>query len=337
MTAGRREDVLVSVCFADAEFDEAGYGALRRLAQRLDENFRYWEILILDDGSRRHMEDDLLRAIENLRLLRTSLGMPFYRRRVAVAAEAIGDLVLLTSAEEIGQIDAIAMLRTAEQGGAIVVSRKPGWSALNLPLRVLGRTAGFQVNAQDMLSSAFPRTLLNRLLARRDRELAVRFPPADGLTPVLWQICDTARGKSRSLRETRRRFNLLHRLLVASAPRVLALLGLGSLLVVLFALAYIAYAVIVWLALDDVQSGWLTTSVVLGLTSAFLGTAIFGLSIGLQNLIELMTTDANDDVLDERSAVDLFGRVIDELNVEISTGLAHSPPRGLDRRDDPQA
>ncbi|MDO8410623.1 MAG: hypothetical protein Q7S93_11260 [Phenylobacterium sp.] len=337
MTTSRREDVLVSVCFADAEFDEAGYGALRRLAQRLDESFRYWEILILDDGSRRHMEDDLLRAIENLRLLRTSLGMPFYRRRVAVAAEAIGDLVLLTSAEEICQIDAIAMLRTAERGGAIVVSRKPGRSALNLPLRILGRTAGFQVNAQDMLSSAFPRTQLNRLLARRDRELAIRFPPADGLTPVIWQVCDAARSRSRSLRETRRRFNLLHRLLVASAPRVLALLGLGSLFVVLSALAYIAYAIVVWLALDDVQSGWLTTSVVLGLTSAFLGTAIFGLSIGLQNLIELMATDASDDVLDERSAVDLFGRVIDELNVEISTGHAHPPPRGLDPRDNPRA
>ncbi|MDP1985956.1 hypothetical protein, partial [Phenylobacterium sp.] len=36
-------------------------------------------------------------------------------------------------------------------------------------------------------------------------------------------------------------------------------------------------------------------------------------------------------------AVDLFGRVIDELNVEISTGLAHPPPRVRDRQDGPRA
>ncbi|MDO8900644.1 MAG: hypothetical protein Q7V15_04740 [Phenylobacterium sp.] len=320
-----REDVLVSVCFADAEFDEAGYGALTRMAERLAERFRYWEILILDDGAQRHMEEHLLRSVENLRLLRTSAGLAFYRRRVTVASEAIGDLVLLTAAEEVGQIDVIAMLTAAEQEDAIVVARKPGWSALNPPLRVLGRTAGFEVNALDMLSSVFPRTQLNRLLARTDRELAVRFPPADGLTPVIWQTCPTAVGKTRSLRETRRRFTLLHRLLISSSPRVLALLGLGSMLVVVFALAYIAYAILVWLAFDDVQSGWLTTSVVLGLTTAFLGTAIFGLSIGLQNVIEMLSNTTNDVVLEERSAVDLFGRVIEELNVEIGAGLSHSP------------
>ncbi|MDZ4053271.1 MAG: hypothetical protein U1E24_08435, partial [Phenylobacterium sp.] len=104
-----------------------------------------------------------------------------------------------------------------------------------------------------------------------------------------------------------------------------ALLGLGSMLVVVFALAYIAYAILVWLAVDDVQSGWLTTSVVLGSTTAFLGMAIFGLSIGLQNIIEMLSNTTNDVVLEERSAVDLFGRVIEELNVEIGAGPSHSP------------
>lgn len=315
----RREDVLISVCFADAAFDDAAFAALKRMARDLAERFRYWEVLILDDGSERRRENDLLQAVENLRILRASPGIPFYRRRVTVASEAIGDFVLLTSPEEVDGIDAMAMLDAAEQDSAIVVSRKPGWSALNPPLRMLGRTAGFQVDVQDMLSSVFPRTQLNRLLARADRDLAIRFPPADGITPVVWLPCRAAMTRTRSLQETRRRFNLLHRLLVSSSPRVLAVLGFGSLVAVLFALAYVAYAIVVWLILDDVQSGWLTTSVVLGLTTAFLGTAIFALSIGLQKVIEMLATDIGDEVLEERSSVDLFGRVIEELNVEFTT------------------
>ena len=73
---------------------------------------------------------------------------------------------------------------------------------------------------------------------------------------------------------------------------------------------------VTWFVKEDVQPGWLTTSLVLGLTAFFLGCAIFGLSIGLQKLIDLLSADVADDVVDEITSVDLFRAVFDELNIE---------------------
>jgi hypothetical protein len=80
---------------------------------------------------------------------------------------------------------------------------------------------------------------------------------------------------------------------------------------------------VVWLTLPT-QPGWFTTSIVLSLTAFFLGCAILGLSMGLQKVIELLSGEANEDIVDEQASGDLFGQVMQELNVEIDTDRAGS-------------
>jgi hypothetical protein len=245
-------------------------------------------------------------------------GTPFYRRRAAVASEAIGDVVVLASLDEQPMLDIIAMIELAALKGSIVIGRRDNATLMNPALRVLGRSAGFRVDVRDMLTAAYPRALLNKLLAHPDRQLALRFPPSDSAIPVIWERSCEGPGRARSFREFGRRLSVVQKLLVSSAPLVLTLVSLLSLLVMFAAFAFAIYAVIIWLTLETVQPGWFTTSLVLSLIAAFLGNAIFGLSIGLQKVIETLSDDAGDDIIDERSAVDMFDQAMKELNVEIA-------------------
>lgn len=323
-----REDLFVSICLADPEGDAASCAAaLAPLAARLAENFRYWEILLGLPAEAAQDYSVLASQIPNMRLLKLRAGTPFYRRRVAVASEAIGDVVVLTTPAELAVVDPVKALETAAATGTIVVGRVGGPHALGHALRALGHGAGFRVDPRDMQTVAYPRTLLNILLAHPDRTLAMRFPPSDGAIPVGW-IDATGRSTRRSLSVTEfaRRLGLMHKLLIASAPRVLSTLAVLSLLVLAAAGAYSVYSVVVWLTFSNVQPGWFTTSIVSSLTAGFLGGAVFALSIGIQRLIDLLSADLSEDIVDEIAAVDLFGRAMRELNIEVS-GL---PPEQLE-------
>jgi hypothetical protein len=325
--AGPRDDLLVSIGIAESEAGASILPVLAGLAAELCTRFRYWELLIVTDVDKAASYDRVLESIANVRLLKVRPGTSPYRRRVAIAGEAIGDVVLISTLDELPQLAIVGMIEKAGESGAMVVGRRRAGVLLNAPFRALGASAGFRVDASDMLTTAYPRTVLNRLLNHPDPQLALRFPPNDDSITVLGQPArDTAAARQhRSLRDTRRRFAMLQKLLIGSAPRVLGLVGSLALLVAIVAVAFVIYAAAVWLLKDDVQPGWLTTSLALGLTAFFLGCAVFGLSIGLQKVIDLLSADLADDVVDEVTSVDLFREVFDELNVELDQEVAALP------------
>lgn len=320
-----RDDLLVSVCFAEVRPDAATLAVLKALAARIATRFRYWELLLVADADAAAGFAPLMGVLPNVRLLKVRHGAPFYRRRAVAATEAIGDIVVLSSVDELDSLDLLEMIEAAEAAGSIVIGRRRSNTLLNPALRALGGGAGFRVDARDMLTAAFPRTLLNRLLAHPDRLLALRFPPADHGIPVLWRDAAGGVASRRELQEIGRRINLIQRLMVSSAPRVLSLVSVLSVLVILSSLAFSVYAVVVWLTMPT-QPGWFTTSIVLSLTAFFLGCAILGLSMGLQKVIELLSGEANEDIVDEQASGDLFGQVMQELNVEIDTDRSGADP-----------
>lgn len=313
-----RDDLLVSIGIAESVADGTTFAILSELARHLAAHFRYWELLLVADVDKTSSYVSLLDAIPNIRLLKVRPGTSPYRRRVAIAGEAIGDVVLISVVGEIPQLPIASMIEKAEQSGAMIVGRRRSAVLLNAPFRALGASAGFRVDSSDMLTMAYSRTVLNKLLNHPDPELALRFPPIDdGITVLRQEALEGVSVRySPSLRHTRRRLGMLQKLLVGSAPRVLGFVASMALLVSVAAIAFIAYALVIWFAKEDVQPGWLTTSLVLGLTALFLGCAIFGLSIGLQKLIDLLSADLADDVIDEITSVDLFREVFEELNIE---------------------
>jgi len=327
-----RDDLLVSVALSAPPRDEAGLARLAWLAHTLDGAFRYWEVLVAFDPEHDPDAGPLLARVPNLRLLHLRPGASFYQRRLAVASEAIGDVVVLTAGSEVGYLDPVAMIDTALSRHVLVVGRHGDANPLGAMATAMGRGAGLTIGPHDMLTVAFPRDLLGIVLAHPDRLLALRFPPVDPRLPVVRQEIAPAPGlpRFRGGSETGpllvRRVEILHRLTISSAPRVLTLVAVAGLLATVGGTLFAIYSIVVWLTLAHVQPGWFTTALALSLTAAFLGSAVFGLAIGLRRLLEAVTGGDDDLVIDEAAPIDLFGKVMDEYNVEIATAQADPAP-----------
>ena len=322
-----RENLLISLCFAALPEGE-GLRSLSDLIVRLKAEFRYYEVLIVTESpADPASEVAVLTLGGNIRLLRVRTGTSFYRRRAISAIEAIGDVVFLGAIEELDRVDPVVFLTEAAAGQYIIQAARDRRIGSDPFLRLLGRGSGFRIGGGEMLSAAYPRTLLNALLRRSDRDLALRFAPRDSNLPV--RTLPLGGGAVPSSSGLRARLSLIQKLLNNAAPRVLGLVAALSVLVAVTALLFALYAMIAWAVLDEVQPGWLTISLVLSLTAMFLGAAIFGLATGLMKVLDLLAGDTLGEVLDERGEADLFALVTEDLNVELST----LPVRDFTSRD----
>lgn len=312
-----RDDVLVSVGLTAVIPGPEGFDGLRRLSAQLDARFRYWEILVIADAEEAANLAALFNTVPNLRLLKVRVGTSVYRRRFVLASQAIGDVLAMTIGPEAASLDLVAMIETSLDEGSLVVSRRRKGILLDPVIGALGKASGFHVSTRDMQTTVYPRTILDLLAARSDKDLALRFAPRDAslmITETL--MLEEKVLERRRLRGTGRRLQLIQKLMVNLAPRVLGYLSVLSALVTLMSLIFVFYVFGVWIFVDTIQPGWITTSLLLSGTAAFLGLAIFCLATGLQMIIDLVSPDMGRDVIGETSTVDLFSDVMTELNVD---------------------
>lgn len=320
----QRGNILVSVCLGELPATSAAFTELRALARQMAEGFRFWEIIIVSLADEVDPLLALVKEIPNIRLIKVRAGTGYYRRRAIAVSEAIGDVAVLTSVNEVPVLDIPAMIDLAQQDEAIIVGRLKTAPAIDRvlagPWAAFGRWAGFRVGIRDMQTIAFPRTILNQLLAHPAKELALRFLPRDA---GLAQKPFLARGEVRDIRtlhDVGRRLVLAQHLLINLAPRLLQSVTLISMMVALLSLLYGVYVVGVWLFKPDVAPGWLTLSGMLGATGFMLGCVSSGLCLGMQYILSRVDQSSFDDVAAEVNRVDLFGIVARDLNVELDTG-----------------
>ena len=326
VSGARREDVLVSLAFTDLEPSATCFKDLTTAAQQVAKLYRYWEVLIVVDAAMAADFQPLMRSIENIRMIKVRAGVQTYQNRVIAASEAIGDIVLLAAAREIHAVDPVEMIERARRDNDVVIAIRSGTHLLNPVILALGNISGFRATTRDMATAAYPRTQLNRLMTFPDRQLALRFLPRDaGFSASYMQVKPT---HNRALVSGMGpRLGLIQRLLVNAAPRVLNITSLLAATTSLVALLFGIYAVAVWLLLDTIQPGWLTTSLALSMTASFLGVAIFGLSTGLLKIIDLISPALVQDVVGEEASIDLFSQVTQELNVELDTDTPQLLPK----------
>lgn len=315
-----RDDILVSICFGDLSASKEAFETVRTLAEKIDERFRFREIVIIADVGKHKAYLPLVHKVANVRLLAVHPRTTAYRKRLIAADEAIGDVVLITSEQEIACVDAISMLERAPAEGRAIISLRSEMRVLrkllSAPIAAIGRAAGFKIGLRDMQTMALPRTLLNQILAHPDPQLAVRFPPRDVRVPLGFSLASNDTRLSAGLSDIERPFALTQKLLAYLAPNLLVVITIASGLLSILGLGYAAYALSVWAILPATEPGWLTISMMLSLTACFLGIAILGLSLGLQQLLALVLKDRLDDVAHEINRVDLFDQVSSELNVD---------------------
>lgn len=322
-TATPRDDILVSICFGEAGVSAASFAHLIDFAAKMNASFRFWEIVLVASADEVDPFLDLIVQVPNIRLIKVRHGTEFYRRRVIAAAEAIGDVVLLATVAELSQLDIRLMIERSHAEGTVVIGRMDAAPALDrmiaTPLVGLGHWAGFDVGIRDMQTVAFPRTLLNQILAHPSKELALRFLPRDVGLPQTYIEGAKAAVATRSFRDLGRRLGLAQKLLVNLAPRLLQVVTLISSLVALMSLVFAFYVIGVWLFLPTVAPGWLTLSMMLAVTGFMLGCTTSALCLGMLFLLNRAELDDFSEVSGEVNRVDLFGRVAADLNVEVVT------------------
>lgn len=318
-----REDILVSVCLGEMDRTPSDFALLADFATTMNARFRFWEIIVVASADEVDPLLHLVQDVANIRLIKVRHGTEFYRRRVIAAAEAIGDVVLLTTLAELPRIDVLAMIETAHADEGAVIAKTPSVPLMDrliaTPLVGLGRWAGFNVGIRDMQSIAVARTLLNQLLAHPAKELALRFLPRDVGVTYSYQTAQPAPQPTRSLRDFGRRLGLAQTLMINLAPRLLKLVTLISALTALMSFLFIFYIVVVWLVLPGIAPGWTSLSMMLAVTGFMLGCTSSALCLGVLFMLSRMSQDEFDDVAGEVNRVDLFGKVAADLNVEVVT------------------
>lgn len=316
-----REDILVSICFSDLPATNEAFVALRNLAHRLDQRFRFREIILVVDDNGHEDYLPLVAQIADLRLFTIRPGNSYYERRVIAAEEAIGDVVLVGNSEEMEYIDLLEMVeRSGSQNVILLATRSIRHSVrggLSAPLTALGRAAGFKVNLNDLQTIALPRSQLNQILSHSDPELALRFPPRDPRLPLSFFSVEDNVPFNGGFFQLKRRVQLLQKLLVYLAPILLMLVTLSSTILSLLGIGYAIYVAGVWILLDDLAAGWLTTSAMLSLSATFMGISILGLSLGLQQVLNNRSKNNLEKIAHEINRVDLFGKVASDLNVDL--------------------
>lgn len=324
-----REDVVISVCFSDLPETNSAFQAVRDLAERLDALYRFREIILIVDDTQRERYLGLVEQVSELRLFTVHPAIGHYERRVIAAEEAIGDIVLIAAATEIACLDLPALLKQAEDAGSIVLATRAGRRArtgLALLTLALGRLAGFRIDPGDLQTIALPRTLLNRILAHEEPELALRFPLRDPGLPLTRFPAGGKTPARRAPGQFRRRMRLLQRLLVYLAPTLLLCVSVSSAILTLLGIGYAFYMLGAWLVVAELAPGWLTTSAMLSLSATFMGLSTLGLSLGLQQLLNQRRKAQVERIAHEVNRIDLFGKMASDLNVEIAGGGGQPHP-----------
>jgi hypothetical protein len=310
-------EYFVSFCLAQEGDVLAEIDAVRALFGRYDQALQYWEIVyVLGEHYRSVLEAkrERLGAVTNLRIVLVRDEITFYRRRAVAAAEAIGDVVVLTAFNELASADLAEFAEEAITANRIVLGRsEPARRRQPVSHRLLGLISRYRVDGRDLKTIALPRDHLVAVLARRSATIDLRFEPKQGLHPYLRKPIELrSSGGGFSLKQ---RLELLIEIIMTSAARFLAAYAVLSLVVSAVAASYGLYAIIIILSMRDVQPGWFSTAIAQSASVSFLALGMALLALGVAHIVDRMEGDTSEATIDEISNIS-FNDHVHDLNVE---------------------
>ena len=305
-------DVLISVAIPDYNESDVNAGFIIEIAEQLDREFKFWEILLISEGIGKNYYSEL-RNVDNIRVVQVKQYTEFYIRRTIAAMEAIGDIVVLTSVTEVNEVDLMLLINKVRDTDNYAVVKRSRKSVFETLLKLIGRITGFQVSLQNMLTSAYPRSIIGQLLGQFSTQIALRFPPIYLGNP---ESITASVGYTRSFGGLLRRIALIQDLFFSIGPKLLTYVGTLCIVVAICAVSYSIYVILVWVFIETVQPGWVTLSLLMSLGLAFMSTSLFALSAGLKRLIDIASPDYSNYIVGETGSADIYGKIMDTLNVE---------------------
>lgn len=322
------EGYLASFCLTHEGDPETEVLRLSQFAGQLDRCFRYWELVYVIGESQSLRASRLAAVLSKIRNLRTIVVRDhtnYYRRRAIAASEAIGDVVVLTSFQELDGVDVPAIAERTYETGELVRAHNSaplaGFSPAHALLQLL---APYRIDSRDLRTLGLPRTRLSWLLSRSTLTLDLRFEAKQGGFRHLREPVRMRAGRHQPLAE---RYGLLEELITTSAPRLLRAYAVLSTFVAGLALLYGVYAVVVIALKERVQEGWFSTALVQSGSVAFVALGMTVLGIGLADLEERLSDRSKHVIVDELANTNFFDGA-DRMNVEVSGAAAPSPAPG---------
>ncbi len=238
----------------------------------LGERYRYYEIILVDDGSTT-LDAGRLKALlkdhSHIRLLRLSREFGVEAAILAGLDVAVGDFVVIM-APGADPPDLIPQFLDAARNGADVVlgvrtSREsdPWWLRMgaNLFYGYARRVLGLEIPANATHFRCLSRQALHALSQlRRGRTRLRVFTTFVGFAPTLipyQQIGSTEISRSRTFGEA---VETALTLIIDNSPHPLRLVAVLGVLAALLNLMYAAYVILIYLAKERVAPGWATLS-----------------------------------------------------------------------------
>lgn len=312
---------LVSVCIVwENQTSSSAPEILRDLSKKLSEDYEYFEILLLIHETDFRNISEATQDIKNLRSIVLRTYSNHYEKRSICARESIGDIIIISTLNEIKFFDFHPVIDLALSEDCVVVSKKKSLTFFETlfftPLNLLGKVVGLEINLSLSRTIVFPRTLLNLILSQEYVDLKLRFPPTN--QDFKMKTVSPAKSIKRSFSDIESKSALLYMLLLNFTPSLLRQLTFISGLGIFFSSSYFIYAIAVFVFVKDIQSGWFSLSLAISGTALFLTTSIFILSIGIQHMISNLSNSSSRNVLYEVDSINLYKNAEKDLNVELS-------------------
>ncbi len=312
--------VTVAVISTAGDFDE---DSIERLARELDNNFPFYELIIIQNqipGATEDRIDRCVAGLRNTRVLIMAEHQEFEVLALAALDNAIGDYVVLINIDEDDPHIASSMVRASSNANDAVVLLR--YASIPLVLRVLSFffygalrvITGSKFVPNTSKTVCLPRRFISELNLVRNRKMHLKMLAAlRGHSRVV--LDGEARRHAPRVRQLLNRLLFYFEILSTASTRLLKLMSFLSLLGSFASFTYLLYALTVWLVKEDISQGWFSLSVILA--------TMFGLLLAATGvigafLIQLMNeTERRQSyfVSREVSNVDLF-RNLDKLNIE---------------------
>lgn len=322
------QSLLVSLIVVGTPGFEGLEQDLERLARSLKGRYAFFEILLIgvvETHSAHDLMECVSRSAPQTRLLQIEGVADFDRMAMHGYQECIGDIVVLSSADEIGEIDIGPVLRHLEAGEEIVrLRRRKGGAVERATSYAVRSVTGLHVDTRVLRTLGLNRQLLSELLARPDEIHLFRFTAHTLFARQSVIEVDAAPTRS-GLALLLRRVDLVARLIALSAPRLLRISSALCLALSVIALLSLFYVIGVWLFREEIAEGWTTMISMLAIWMFAQLAATSALCLGLSRILDRQERARLPRLADELTISDLFSRT-NLLNVE----SAHETHPGFD-------
>ncbi|HEV7339304.1 MAG TPA: glucosyl transferase [Bosea sp. (in: a-proteobacteria)] len=282
---------------------------LKRLIAEIRGRYAFFEVLIIGDAGDQSGQGLLRRlgpAAPQIRCLQIEGATDFDRLAMQGYLECIGDIVVLSSADELCVVDLMALIDRLRSGEELVRIRRRQASALEKASSFVVRlVTGLNVDIRFLRTLGVNRKLLSELLSRPEEIHLFRFT-AHTLFPNQAVIDIDHAPKRGGLQLIARRIDLAARLVATSAPRLLRTASALCLALSVLAILALFYVVGVWLIRDEVAEGWTTMISMLALWMFAQLAATAVLCLGLSRLLDRQERSRMPRLVDELTVSDLF-------------------------------